>query len=236
MSDHPYIRVRVSGPLACFTRPEAKVERVSYDVMTPSAARGLLEAILWKPQMRWIVRRIEVHRPIVFQAIRRNEVQSKISPRAVKGWQKTPSSFAPMVAGAGTSEGTPRGTLALREVAYVIEAIPHVFTPNDADTPTKYMAMFNERVARGQCFQRPYFGCREFAADFEAPRQDERPIDETRDLGLMLYDVVFRNKGAANRPVFFQARLEKGVLDTRPETALADAGVREEVLACSSRP
>jgi CRISPR-associated protein Cas5d len=236
MSANSRVRVRASGPYACFSRPEMKVERVSYEVMTPSAARGVLDAILWKPEMRWIVHRIEVLEPIRFIAVRRNELQSKIAPRTVAKWMRDPTSYEPQPAGAGSADATPRSTLALRDVAYVIEAEPHVYEPNAENTVTKYVAMFNRRVGKGQCFHRPYLGCREFACEFAPPADDRKPIDETRDLGLMLYDIAFGSNGEGNSPTFFQARLDHGVLVTSPEQVLEDAAQREEVLACSSRP
>lgn len=222
----------MEGLLACFSRPEMKVERVSYEVMTPSAARGVLDAILWKPQMRWIVHRIDVLAPIRFLSFRRNEIQDKVPPRSVLGWMADPAKYEPQAAGAGSDAATPRGTLALRDVAYCIEASPLVFEPSAEDTPEKYASMFERRVERGQCFHRPYLGCREFACHFEPPRTGEKPVEETRDLGLMLYDIVFR-KGA-NRPLFFRAQLDHGVLATSPAQVL-DAAQREEVLACSSK-
>lgn len=224
------VRVRVAGDFACFSRPEMKVERVSYEVMTPSAARGVLDAILWRPEMRWVIRRIEVLRPIRFVSLRRNEIQSKIAPRTVAQWMKDPVTYRAQAAGAGSDEATPRNTLALRDVAYVIEAEPKVFEANAENHPTKYMAMFNRRVEKGQCFHRPYFGCREFTCDFTPPDPTERPWPETRDLGLMLYDIAFRGEG--NRAHFFLARLEAGVLDADPARVLPDWG---EVLGCSSR-
>ena len=158
------IHLRTWGDLACFTRPEMKVERVSYSVITPSAARGLLEAILYKPQFRWSVRRIAVKKPVRFLAFRRNEVKSRLSPR------KPEPLFA-------DEDRTQRNTLALRDVEYVIEASMHL-TPlaglprrkpandedNGDDTPVKYLAMFQRRAEKGQCFAQPCFGCREFPA------------------------------------------------------------------------
>jgi CRISPR-associated protein Cas5d len=203
--------------------------------MTPSAARNILDAICWRPEMRWVVTRIEVLRPVVFQALRRNEVQSKASPDELRRWMEDPGGFRPMVAGAGSDEVTQRSTLALRDVAYVIEAYPHVFHPNDDNHPTKYISMFNRRVEKGQCFHRPSLGCREFAAEFEPVAEQDQPLSSLNiDVGLMLYDVMFRNDG--NRAVFFQARIQEGVLDTRPENAFPDESLRKEVLACSYRP
>jgi CRISPR-associated protein Cas5d len=227
------VQVKVSGDLACWTRPDQKVERVSYEVMTPSAARNILDAILWKPEMRWVVTRISVLRPIAFQAIRRNELQGKIAPRSVARWMADPTTYEPQPAGAGTEDATPRNTLALRDVAYIIEAYPHVYAPNAEDTPVKYIAMFNRRVEKGQCFHRPALGCREFAAAFEHPSGDEQPIAESRELGWMLYDIVFRDRGSGNRPIFFKAALAAGVLATDPALVFKDAAQQEEVLACS---
>jgi CRISPR-associated protein Cas5d len=212
------VRVRVAGEFACFSRPEMKVERVSYEVMTPSAARGILDAILWRPEMRWVVKRIEVLRPIRFVSLRRNEIQRKVAPRSVAQWIEDPTAYVPQAAGAGSDDATPRNTLALRDVVYVVEAEPFVFEPGAENHPTKYMAMFNRRVEKGQCFHRPYLGCREFACDFTPPDPAERPLSESRDLGLMLYDIAFKREG--NRAHFFRAKLEAGVLDTDPARVL----------------
>lgn len=227
------IRLKVSGEFACWTRPENKVERVSYECMTPSAARNILDAICWKPQMRWVVTRILVLKPICFQALRRNELQSKIAPGSVRKWMADPATFEPLLAGAGEdTDGTPRNTLALRNVSYIIEAYPHVYQPDAVDTPTKYMAMFNRRVDKGQCFLQPALGCREFAARFEHPNGTEAPIPVSAPIGMMLYDIIFRN-GDGNRAVFFDAALENGVLNTDPERAVPDEKLRKELLACS---
>ena len=228
------VRVKVYGDFACWTRPENKVERVSYECMTPSAARNILDSICWRPEMRWIVTSIAVLKPIVYQALRRNEVQRKVSPGEVKKWMADPGKFRPMEAGAGSAEVTQRSTLALRDPAYVIEAYPHVFEPNGENTPTKYIAMFNRRLDKGQCFHRPALGCREFAAHFEPASDDDRPIAADVPIGMMLYDIIFRPDG--NRAVFFRAHLQQGVLDTRPEVAIPEPALREEVLSCSCRP
>jgi CRISPR-associated protein Cas5d len=228
------ILVRVSGEFACFTRPETKVERFSYPVITPSAARNVLDAICWRPQMRWIVTRITVLKPIRFLSVLRNEVQSKISPASVKKWMRDASQFQPLVAGAGNgTDGTPRNTTLLRDVAYWIEAYPHVFDTSGDNTPVKYIAMLNRRVEKGQCFQHPYLGCREFAADFSPPLDGDQPIPDSMDIGRMLYDIAFRPTG--NQSTFFEARLDGGVMDTRPELVLTEETRREEVLQCSYR-
>jgi len=230
----PSVRVRVFGEFACFTRPEAKVERLSYPVMTPSAARNVLDAICWRPQMRWIVTSVAVLRPIRFMSVLRNEVQSKVSPAVIERWMRDASTFEPLVAGAGNgTDGTPRNTTLLRDVAYWIDAYPHVFDTSGDNTPVKYVEMLRRRVEKGQCFQRPYLGCREFAAEFGPPREDDQPIFESMDIGRMLYDIAFLPEG--NRAAFFEARLENGVMETRPETVLSDEGRRQEVLKCSYR-
>ena len=251
---NPSVRVRVSGNFACFTRPEAKVERFTYPVMTPSAARNILDAICWRPQMRWIVTRVTVLKPIRLMSVLRNEVQSKVSPVAIKKWMHDASTFEPLVAGAGNgTDGTPRNTTLLRDVAYWIDAYPRIFVAKDTrleadriakaewgeadleavddNTPNKYVAMLERRVRKGQCFQRPYLGCREFAAEFGPPREDDRPIADSMEIGRMLYDIAFLEEG--NRAAFFEARLENGVMETVPETVLTDEGRRQEVLECS---
>jgi len=230
----PSVRVRVSGEFACFTRPEAKVERFSYPVMTPSAARNILDAICWRPQMRWIVTSITVLKPIRLMSVLRNEVQSKVSPVAIKKWMRDASTFEPLVAGAGNgTDGTPRNTTLLRNVAYWIDAYPHVFDATGDNTPVKYVEMMRRRVEKGQSFQRPYLGCREFAAEFGPPHEEDRPEILNMEIGRMLYDIAFLADG--NRAAFFEARLENGVMETRPETVLADQGRRQEVLECSYR-
>lgn len=226
------VRVKISGEFACFTRPEAKVERVSYPVPTPSAARNILDSICWRPEMRWIVTSISVLKPIRYISIRRNEVQSKISPSTVKGWMADPSKYEPLAAGAGAnSDGTPRNSLLLRDVAYIVEAYPVVFDKSGDNTPTKYSSMLERRVEKGQCFQRPSLGCREFAADFSMPEAADKPEPITEDLGRMLYDIIFEADN--NRAVFFDAKLVDGVMDTQPESVLTTDTRREEVLRCS---
>lgn len=211
------VRLHVWGERACFTRPEMKVERVSYDVMTPSAARGLLEAVLWKPQIHWIVDRIHVLKPIRFQSIRRNEVGAKAS-----------AANAERAMRAGTTAGLglvveehrqQRAATLLVDVAYVIEArFALTGKAGPDDTPAKYLSMFNRRAAAGQCFHRPYLGTREFPADFalltpDAPLPASTlPHDQRgRDLGFMLHDIV----GPERVSHFFRARLTGGVLDVR---------------------
>lgn len=225
----PSVRVRVAGRYACFTRPETKVERFTYPVITPSAARNVLDAICWRPQMRWVVTTITVLKPIRTFSVLRNEVQSKLAPGSIKKWMREPESFTPLVAGAGQdTDATPRNTTLLYDVAYWIDAYPLVFDANGDNTPVKYIAMLNRRVEKGQCFQRPYLGCREFAADFSPAHADDHPIDESMKIGRMLYDIAF--DAAGNRATFFDAELVRGVLDTDPERVLPDAARRGALL------
>jgi CRISPR-associated protein Cas5d len=207
-TNSPTLRLRAWGPLACFTRPELKVERVSYPVMTPSAARGLLEAVLWKPAIAWHVERIRVLREIKFTAFRRNEVNSKAGvPKAatIESGGPAPLYFA-------DDDRAQRNTVALSDVDYVVEA--HVTLTEKAgveDNLTKFVEMFNRRVEKGQHFHQPYFGCREFVAHVVTADGSPPPIRDSRDLGLMLWDIRFAENG--NEPLFFPARLEGGTLE-----------------------
>ena len=230
----PSIRVRVSGDLACFTWPEAKVERFSYPVMTPSVARNILDSICWQPQMRWIVTSITVLKPIRMISALRIEVQSKLSPVAIKKWMQDASKYEPLIVGVGSgTDSTPRNTVLLRNVAYWIDAYPHIFETFGDNTPVKYVEMLRRRVKKGQCFQRPYLGCREFAAQFGFPRKDDHPIDESMEIGRMLYDIAYLANG--NSAVFFDAHMKNGVIETRPELVLAGQRWHQEVLNCSYR-
>ncbi len=213
------IRLHVWGERACFTRPEMKVERVSYDVITPSAARGILEAIHWKPAIRWHVDRIHVLKPIRFQSIRRNEVGAKASAANARSAMNR-----------GTTEGLgiavdanrqQRAALVLIDVAYVIEA--H-FTMMDkagpADSAAKHVSMFNRRAAQGQCFHRPCLGTREFDADFALipdgaplPPSMLEPDKRDADFGWMLHDIDFAHD---NESRFFRAMMQDGVIDVPP--------------------
>ncbi|MBI2817803.1 MAG: type I-C CRISPR-associated protein Cas5 [Acidobacteria bacterium] len=213
----PTMRLRARGLLACFTRPELKVERVSYPVMTPSAARGIIEAVLWKPAIAWHVERIHVLKEIKFTAFRRNEVNSKASlPTATTVQNGGPVRFY-----FADEDRAQRNTVALSDVDYLIES--H-FTMTRAagsdDNMNKFVDMFNRRVEKGQHFHQPYLGCREFVAEVLSPEGSPPPIRESRDLGLMLWDIRFSEDG--NSPVFFPATLDKGVLEVpaNPEAAL----------------
>lgn len=205
--------LKVWGRNACFTRPEMKVERVSYDVMTPSAARGVLEAILWKPAIRWHVTQIDVLKPIKWESVRRNEVGAVMSPG-------TNGLFI-------EDKRQQRAGLFLRNVAYTIHAYFELTgEAGDRDSVMKFEEMFLRRSEKGQCFHRPYLGCREFAADFE-PLNGGMPTPEPidRDLGWMLYDIRHDDtakKGGQHsctencRPLFFRAAIRNGTLHVPP--------------------
>lgn len=197
------IHLRVWGDWACFTRPEMKVERVSYPVMTPSAARGILEAVFWEPQVCYKVATIRVVRRGRWASIRRNEVQSVISLGNVGHWMKQPGKVSLIKAGGGARKGTQRNMLGLQEVEYIISA-ELCTTPlanHPSDTPIKYLAEFKRRAQQGKCFHRPALGMREFAADFEWVNDPQAALEQRaseldtswrqpeEDLGLMLYDV-----------------------------------------------
>ena len=209
----PVIQLEVWGPYALFSRPELKVERCSYDVPTPSAARGLVESVYFHPGLRWHIDKIYVLNPIRFVSIRRNEVASKISARNVR--QAAQGGAQPLYL-AAPQEIVQRASLLLQDVHYVIEA--H-FTMTDraapSDNPGKFQDIVTRRMERGQCFHTPYFGCREFPVAFRRwPGGPIPAIDETRDLGLMLYDFDYSDPQNIT-PTYFRARLEHGVLDTQ---------------------
>ena len=217
------IRLQCWGEWACFTRPEMKVERVSYDVMTPSAARGVLEAIYWKPEIRWVIDRITVQRPIRFTSVRRNEVKDKISAVAVARVMKGGTGELGIVA-SDSDTRQQRAALLLRDVSYVIEA--HFNIVSGPENAAKHLDQFNRRARRGACFTRPYLGCREFPAHFRllAPEDGAPEIDDSlsgeRDLGWMLYDVDFADK--EKRALFFRAHMRDGVIAVHgPKAAIA---------------
>lgn len=211
MSQYPPLEVKIWGELACFTRPEMKVERVSYPVMTPSAARGALEAILWKPEIRWEVREIHVLKPIRHLSVLRNEVNSRAVTSTTLAWPETGGAFY------AEEDRAQRHTLALRDVAYVIRA-DLALMHEQPQGLIKYREMFTRRVRQGQCFHRPYLGCREFAASFGPPDGTEQVIEEDDDLGFMLFDLEYEPDGSGRgTPKFFHARLERGILRVPPE-------------------
>ncbi|MFA5161917.1 MAG: type I-C CRISPR-associated protein Cas5c [Elusimicrobiales bacterium] len=215
--------LEASGPYACFTRPEMKVERVSYDVITPSAARAIFDAVLWKPAIRWHIKKIEVLAPIKWFSIRRNEVGGVASP-GKKGIYIE-------------DDRQQRAGLILRDVKYRLHAefefiptekrqktvnpLPENFSDEDEraemrkdETPAKYAAMFERRAKKGQCFNQPYLGCREFAADVrlvDPQAESSTPINETRDLSIMLYDMDYADPQNP-KPLFFRAMMQYGII------------------------
>lgn len=202
------IRLRVWGEHACFTRPEMKVERLSYDVITPSAARGILEAIYWKPQVRWIVERLHVLKPIRFTNLRRNEVASKASAaNARKVMNGTATGPLCIVI---EEDRQQRAATILRDVAYVVEARFELL--GGSEPVAKHYNMFKRRAEQGQYFHHPYLGTREFPCDFEwndGPPPRSELVGE-RDLGYLLHDIDF----ADNRtPRFFRATMRDGVIE-----------------------
>lgn len=219
------VKLRVSGKRACFSRPEFRVERVSYDVITPSAARGILEAVHWKPAIAWRVDRIHVLKPIRFQSIRRNEVASKVPVANVRRAMRA-GAVHDLVLRAD-EDRQQRATTLLVDVDYVIEA--HFELTQRAgpdDNPAKHLEMFTRRAAAGQCFHQPCLGTREFPADFglhtgPVPRHDLPPDQADKDLGWMLLDIRHEATPPGQghvcsddcQPLFFQARLRDGVLE-----------------------
>ncbi len=206
------VRLVVWGDYACFTRPEMKVERVSYDVMTPSAARGILEAIHWKPAIRWVVDRIRVLKPIRFETIRRNELGHKIpAGSAQTAMNRGRADLRAVI----EDDRQQRAATVLRDVAYIIEAHFEITAQADPDdNEAKHLDSFNRRARKGQCFHQPYLGCREFPATFallegEPPRLDLELRGE-RDLGWMLHDIDFAD---GMTPRFFRAVMHDGVIE-----------------------
>jgi len=208
------IRLHCWGDFALFARPEFKAERVSYDVITPSAARGVVEAIYWKPQIRWSIDRICVLRPIRFTSQRRNEVASKIPANAVSSAMKSGNGNLGLYVEENRQQ---RAALLLRDVGYVIEA--HFDIVDGEDNVAKHLDTFNRRARAGQAFTRPYFGTRENHAHFALLEGDESPKDElpadqrNKDLGWMLHDIDFKNN---REPRFFHAQLQDGVIHVPP--------------------
>lgn len=210
----PPLSLRACGAFAVFTQPSLKVERFSYPVMTPSAARGLLESVLWKPAIAWTIERIRVLKPIQFVAYRRNEVNSKASiPSAAVVNNGGAAPF--LVADENRAQ---RNTVALRDVDYVIEArFALTDRAGPGDNVPKFVDMFRRRVERGQHFQTPYLGCRECVADVSPADDAPAPIADSRSLGLMLWDVLYHPSG--NRAVLFDAELKDGILEVPSEPA-----------------
>ena len=204
------IRVEVWGDYACFTRPEMKAERVSYDIMTPSAARGILEAIYWHPGLQYHIDKIYILNPIQFTNIRRNEVRSIIPAASTLTALRTGRPAA-LYTGEDRQQ---RASLILKDVHYVIEAhftITERVTPGD--NPGKFLGIIKRRLDHGQCYNQPYFGCREFPAHFREWSEAEiQTVPLTQDFGIMLHDMNYSNPENI-KPMFFHAKVNNGILD-----------------------
>ncbi len=217
------VKVEVWGDYACFSRPELKTERVSYDIITPSAARGLLEAVYWHPGMRWVIDRIYLLNPICLQrqegnmtdikmtSIKRNEIKSKISMQTAKSVMMSETGGFCINT---SSDRNQRSSLILQDVHYVIEA-HFVMTENasEGDNPGKFQDIMKRRLQKGQCYHQPCLGCREFPAHFKEWKGGRiETISLTKDLGYMLFDMDYSEKGNI-RPMFFRAMINDGVMD-----------------------
>ncbi|MDC0299847.1 type I-C CRISPR-associated protein Cas5c [Verrucomicrobia bacterium] len=230
---HKYgITLKISGDYALFSRPEMKVERVSYDVITPSAARGVLEAIYWKPQIRWLIDEIHVLNPIRFTNIRRNEIDSKIPVKGSSGVNSAMNDPSSILSMDVTKHRQQRASLLLKDVAYLIKAHLHVKDRRvekegpefpEPKAAAKHLEMFKRRARKGQAFHHPYFGCREFPVTFElVETESDPPLISTelrgeKDLGFILYDIEFDQDKASKKvknttPHFFRAVMHDGII------------------------
>lgn len=209
------VSIEVWGEYALFTRPEYKAERVSFEVLSPSAARGILEAIFWHPGMTWIIDCIYVLKPIQFAAVKKNEVRSKINARTVSAAIKKEQGSLYLAA---SEDRQQRAAVMLKDVHYVIKAhFELTDKANPSDNHGKFSDIIKRRLRRGQCFHQPYFGLREFPAHFREWGSTEIQTaypNETRDLGYMLYDMDYSDPMHI-KPIFFHAVLKNGVLDLR---------------------
>lgn len=239
-----HVHLKVWGDWACFTRPEMKVERVSYPVMTPSSARGILEAIFWEPQLTYTISIISIISKGTWTSVRRNEIQDVISRNNAVAWMKGTKKITPVAAGGGADDATQRNMLALRNVAYVISAEVHTtdLAHRPHDTAKKYASEFKRRAQLGKCFHRPGLGMREFAADFywvDDPASEMTQTPQWQDdLGLMLYDLFppkERRKGFMWNPqsktkndrylghkiipqaCYFQAKIKNSIMQCHPD-------------------
>ncbi len=204
MLDDRIVRVKVTGRFACFTRPDLKVERMTYPCMTPSSARGILDSILWKPEFQWYVRRILVLNPVKFTTIKRNEINSKQGRSLIVIEEKRAQ----------------RNSVVLKDVAYIIEASIYQKERTDNNRPEKYIGMttgkegmFPRRVKKGQCWRRPYLGTREFAAEFMEPDGTEQVIEEIMPIGSMLFDIFYDENGTPQPLFFHDVAIRNGVLN-----------------------
>lgn len=191
------VRIKIKGEFACFTRPDLKVERMTYPCMTPSAARGILDCILWKPEFQWYVRRILVLNPVRFISVKRNEINAKQGRNPIVIEEKRAQ----------------RNSVVLKDVAYIIEASVYQNPVSDKNPPIKYVEMFRRRVRKGQCWRRPYLGNREFSAEFTEPDGTEKPIPEAIPIGSMLFDIFYGEKGRPEPIFFYDVVIKDGILN-----------------------
>lgn len=207
MLDNRVMKIKVKGDFACFTRPDLKVERMTYPCMTPSAAKGILDSILWKPEFQWYVRKIKVLTPIRFATIKRNEINSKQSRN-------------PLII---EDKRAQRNSVVLKDVKYIIEASIFQKGQINDNTPEKYIGrkgidadhdgIFTRRLKKGQCWRRPYLGMREFPAEFMEPDGFEEPIPDTIPIGSMLFDIFYDEKGKPEPVFFYDVAIRNGELD-----------------------
>jgi CRISPR-associated protein Cas5d len=207
MLDERIVKVKVEGDFACFTRPDLKVERMTYPCITPSAARGILDSILWKPEFQWYVRKIIVLKPVRFCTIKRNEINSKQGRNPIVIEEKRAQ----------------RNSVVLKDVVYIIEASIYQERQSDKNKPEKYIGrkgvdadndgMFIRRVKKGQCWRRPYLGVREFSAEFMEPDGTEQPIQETIPIGSMLFDIFYDANGKPEPLFFYDVAIRNGTLN-----------------------
>lgn len=197
MVDNQIVRVKVAGDYACFTRPDLKVERMTYPCMTPSAARGILDSILWKPEFQWYVRRILVLNPVKFASVKRNEINSKQGRNVIVIEERR----------------SQRNSIILKDAAYIIEASVYQEPFSEKNPPKKYVEMFRRRVKKGQCWRRPYLGTREFAAEFCEAADCDMPSGETMPIGSMLFDVFYNEQGVCEPVFFYDVSVVNGILN-----------------------
>ena len=214
--DEQRVVIKVFGDFACFTRPDLKVERMSYPCMTPAAARGILDSILWKPEFKWYVRRILVLKSVSYFSVKRNELNSK-------------QGAAPLDI---EKNRTQRTSVILRDVAYIIEASIFQDSFDARNPPVKYVEMFRRRVRKGQCFRRPYLGTREFSCEFGEPTPEDVPISDTIPIGSLFYDMFYTKDGVPEPLYAYSMAVRNGVLDC--ENARGLNGVLNEKLMTSS--
>ncbi len=196
MEHNENIRLKVWGQYASFTRADLKVERFSYPCMTPSAARGILSCILWKPEFKWQIKKIEILKPIVYMNVKRNEI-------------KTRQSTNPIIV---EDSRTQRNSIILHNVAYIIEASIYQEKMDSKNPPKKYYEMFMRRVRKGQCFRRPYLGQREYSLEFDLPTENDEPIKDTVPIGSMFFDMIYDENAVATPLYFYDVAIQNGVL------------------------